>query len=277
MILDQASSHSTAPSATPATSLVTTSYTLGFDPESGLFTLEPAGIRQKYQEIIVTEEDTTIVISLSEGLTFPESPLQWLINTQSHPAVNLHASSIDITVSSPPEPFEVLGFTLSLNYTDSQTTINNLLTPYFFITSPTLGTPSQIDLEYNAANGQFTVMQDALNVHLAPQQLLVRIGRSTDNGQNQGGRTIFNLVTIGSEAQATFADPAVIFTDRAPEHVVGHPQSIAVDLPWNPQTGFGLSFVIEHQGVRIFSPDPIILDKEIGTNPPPPPSSERTS
>ena len=248
-------------------------YDLSFDPSTGFFTLTGTGTTPTpaFLQIIVTEPNSSITITCTDGLSFEVSagsPVSWMTSNTLHDPVieSFNASSVELVFPTPPQPYDRIGFTLSTQFTSASNQTINSLQPELYATAETLGPPPSLNLIYTPANGSFSI-QGSLQDSIMDAEVMFRLGTASSN---QSGLFVLELVTEGSGQAATFASPAVVFTDPNNDPLNPlTPDTVELNIPFSSNSGVGLNFVIKYEGTRIFSPDPIIIDKTIGTNPGP--------
>jgi len=246
----------------------TLTYELSFNTANGTFTLTQGESSQTNSilrsfEIEVTEPSTLIInaqsplaFSSTHGTDSPFAPLP--VNTAAGLTLTeFSPSSIEIAVAAVPAQSAVLGFQLYTLYTTSGgSTIECILTPSFFVTQGTFQ-PQTHALIYVPENGEFRIAGAGLNLPVTKDTILLRLGNA--NG-HQGGDIWFTL------SGAQFADPPAIVTPSGAAEVAREAlQLLRVRSAFHESKAFGLSFAVVLDGVTILSPDPIIVDKEIGS------------
>jgi hypothetical protein len=262
----------------PATILAaaTQSYELSFDHSNGFFTLAGTdGTIPSFLQIIVTEPDTSVTITCTGGLTFEESPVTLMpFNTLKDLDFHLdNNSTLTITCPTKPQEWDRIGFSLNTRFTSASNQTIQSLRPELYITAENLGPKTSLDLTYKSTDGSFSI-QDSLLDLIVDAEVIFRLGTGPD--KNQGSEFVLHLVTKGTTQAAIFASSPVVSTKNGilnpfPPNMVTPltPDSIKLNIPFNSNAGVGMNFVIEYEGVKIFSPDPIIIDKTIGINPGP--------
>ena len=251
------------------------SYALSFNPSNGFFQI--TGINgtptPDLFRFIVTEPNSSIQITCLDGLSF-DGPVSWHpTNTLNGNETPIDPKSTELVFPTPPEPHDRIGFTLKTHFDSGSKRI--LLQPELFVTASTLAPPpfhsDFFELAYRPADGSFC-LQHSMEDPTMDAEVVTRLGMGSFN---QGGEFPVRLITIDAAQgeAAKFVPPGVIFTNAGKVNG-GEVHRFANDLlelniPFNSNAGVGMNFVIEYAGVKIHSPDPIIVDKTIGTNPGP--------
>lgn len=253
---------------------VQASYALAFDPSNGFFMLTGTGVTPtpEHLQVVVTEANSSIVITCEDGLSFDtgdESLVRWsLSNTMDDPYVlSATSSSIEIMIPTPPQPHDRVSFTLNTQYTSSSSVTINDLQLDIYVTAATLGPLPDLELVYTPANGTFS-LESSTGDEILQAEVAFRLGTNTDD---QGGAFLVHLTTAGNPPpgmEAVFAEDAVILSNGDTIERVDE-NTVLLNLPFQPNGGIGMNFIIQYKGVKIYSPDPIIVDKTVGSNPGP--------
>ncbi len=249
------------------------SYELSFNPSEGLFHLE--GIdgtpTPDHLQFIVTEPDSSIQITCKDGLSFkavgPESPVFWHpTNTFTGEVHDPSTTSIKLVFPTPPAPHDKVGFTLKAQFASGPKRIP--LLPELYVTAEQLETPSFLELVYTPADGSFNLLHGRQDETM-DAEVITRLGTG---GSNQGGSFEVKLITVDAAPgeAARFVSPGVSFTDKNSDRIQSFSgEALRLKIPFNSNSGVGMNFIIQYADVTIHSPDPIIVDKTIGTNPGP--------
>ncbi len=247
---------------------VNQTYDLSFNPSNGFFTLTGTNGTPTpgFLQIIVTEPGSSATITCTGDLSFEATPVSLMLgNTLPATVEILNASSVRISFPTPPQPWDRIGFTLSTKFVSSSSQTINDLQPELYATAEQLGPPPSMSLTYTPADGSFGIQGSLLDL-IIDAEVIFRLGTGPAN--NQSGLFVMELVTAGTNPMATFASTAVVFTNggTVPRLTL---DTVELNIPFSSNSGVGLNFVIQYEGVTIYSPDPIIIDKTIGTNPGP--------
>jgi hypothetical protein len=236
-------------------------YSLAFDPSEGSFWLFQDGqtLPLRRHRLIVTDDLTITINSADEAMLAFSSLTLLPTNTIPSPIVSTSqtATSVTITLSEAPKPADIIGFWLNINY---GTTLINVISPIFFITAETVQLPDTLKLTYDTSSGAFTLEGRPT---LAKTDILYRLGLVPEGPGNP------LLVTLEStpDADATFFNPAVLWSDGTtiPRDAL-NPKEVTLDCPFVSGRALGMQFLISYKESLIYSPDPIIMDKQIGDN-----------
>ncbi|HSS77854.1 MAG TPA: hypothetical protein VLV54_14060 [Thermoanaerobaculia bacterium] len=258
---------------------MSTSLDLSYDPTTGFFTLGnqsstlSSPITGGFQ--IPLSATGTIQINAVGNIQFmPPAPLGPLpFNTvlsfdgnEGALLTAFNSDSVEITVFDLPGRDRVLGFVLFVVYTGPGGLVNGIETPPIFITQDSFD-PVELTLNYKADTGQFTFSPaEGLEIPVEKGLILFRLGTSLST---QGPRTTVNLNDNGGSIQ--FVEPWVIFTPLNAATLHSHSATqVQFDRDFVDGTGVGVNFVIQVSSesgpiATVISPDPLILDKQIGT------------
>jgi hypothetical protein len=269
LVLEQPVQQSTTSASSADTEPPTQTYSVSFDPTKGTFRLfdEDKKEHPSSWELVVNQPNTNIVINATPPLTFylgsknpalrllPVNDPTLLIDAPNPPT----RSAVSFAVPTVPDPSQVFGFYLNMNY-DSPALIN-LTSPSIFITQGS-ATLSNIALHYDTAQGVFSY-GDLHSIEIDKASLLYRLA----SRGNQNSRV---SVTLSSDNPGLiFADPAaILWADgtKTPRDS-NDSKMVTIDRPFASGTAISMQFILEYpDGTTIYSPDPIIMDKQIGDN-----------
>ncbi len=244
-------------------------YSIAFDPDGGVFWLFEDGnpLPPPSLELVVTENTTPIVLNAVSPLAFASNSALTLLPVNT-PGLSLDlppnsGSSLSFTVETAPKASDVFGLWLSMNYGLPPSLIN-LTTPYFFITPGTIATPESITLNYDTTTGAFSYGDALENVMpLQKLQVFYRLGHAPEAPATPVPVTLVSA----PDPTATFADPAILWSDgttipRDPSN----PNLATLSCPFVSGRAIGMQFSVSYAGGIVNSPDPIIMDKQIGDN-----------
>ena len=257
---------------------MTTSLDLSYEPTTGVFTLGDQSSTITGGFRIPLSATGTIQINAVGNIRFmPPAPLGPLpFNTvlsfdgnEGAVLTAFNSGTVQIEVFDLPGENRVLGFVLFVVYTDPSAPanpVNGIETPPIFITQNSFA-PVELTLNYDADTGQFTFSPtDGLEIPVDKGLILLRLGSSSSN---QGPGTTVNL--NDNDGSLQFGDPGVLFTppDGATLNSSTATQ-VQFNRPFADGKGVGVNFVIQVSSesgpvATVVSPDPLILDKQIGT------------
>jgi hypothetical protein len=257
--------------------------TLSFNPETGTFTFDSFGpdslgvfrIPLADPQVIAIDLDTTA----TPGLEFaPTSFSKLLFNNSGSlgtPAPNptVSPTRIEIPVIELPSRKGVLGFVLAVKLTRGTTTVHNIETPPFLVTPDQPFPGMSLLLSYDLDTGvfRFTDGGEPLLGAIALEKGLIVL-RLHDVGD-----TTFTVSLAPESVQAgiVFADSPVAHPQNSDISVERDPQSpdtiITITRDFISGVGVGLSFGVKvplgnGETCTVYSPDPIIIDKQIGSD-----------
>lgn len=258
----------------PAPTQADVTGTLSFNPANGELTFGSSTqpITGAFQ--IVLSDTQKIIVNAGEGIEFmPDPPGAFGLlpfNTSGHLTVTgFSATQIEIEVTQPPSPRGVLGFLLFIRFPGSPS-VKGIETPSFFVTQSEPFAGPEFNLQFDRATGDFTLTERGLGGTEVPTLIPVEKGtlilRLGDDESNQGPEI---KVFLLSPEEVAFANPPVLFTAPGSTWELGPNNEVVIDHPFAPGTGFGMSFVVAvqtgtDQTCTVISPDPIIMDKQIG-------------
>ncbi|HEX4962746.1 MAG TPA: hypothetical protein VF173_18060 [Thermoanaerobaculia bacterium] len=262
-------------SATPeaaishSTALDVTTLELSYDPATGNFTLgdQTGTISSGFQ--IQLSEPGTIHINAGENIQFSTAggtPAQALpFNTMGGTVLaGFESSFVELEVQEVPPGDQVMGFVFFVELTGETPTLG-LETPPVFIVPSAFDSLSLV-LSYDPGTGQFRINPNGLDIPAERGQIILRLGTSDSN--NQGPLTTVSLNDNGGTLQ--FVDPFVIFKPEGAAELQFHSATtVVISKEFGDGSGVGVNFVVqftpdEGAPCTIISPDPIILDKQIG-------------
>lgn len=186
--------------------------------------------------------------------------------------INNPGTRIDIDVTQLPSTRGVLGFLLFVRLTEGPQTVLGIQTPPFFVTQEQPSGGQELLLHYDRGSGDFKLMEAGSPTPL-PGSIKVEKGliipRISD-GSIADNNLRHIHVSLLAEEGIVFADPhPVVFTMAGPTATRLSDTEVLIIHDFIPGTGFGLSFGIKiptglNETCTIYSPDPIIADKQIG-------------
>jgi hypothetical protein len=258
--------------------------TLSFDPTTGKFTFGPStqdglGI---FRIPLATEQ--TIAINTGPNIKLVSPFLKKLTFNDSgsfgepNPTLVPLSDRIEIPVTDLPTARGLLGFVLLVQFNDGTTTVHNIETPCFFITPEQPAPDLTLSLSYDQ-EGIFRLRADGRplpgNVTLEKGIIILRLHDGSDPAPAIRVTLAAELVSAG----IVFADPPVVLP---PGFIIGvditvqqnnSNTDITITKAFVSGTGFGVCFglivpLVGGQTCTVYSPDPIIIDKTIGSNPP---------
>ncbi|HEX4962747.1 MAG TPA: hypothetical protein VF173_18065 [Thermoanaerobaculia bacterium] len=261
--------------ANSTASLDTQSFDLSYDPFTGEFTLqssEPApssqtgsitaGFQIQLSEPGIIRINTEGAIQISSGTQLGLLPF----NTAGGASLSRFESGfVEIDVQALPTGSDVLGFVLFVDFTGHNPFVPSIETPPFFITSGSFADIS-LRLSYDQESGNFSLNHKGLEIPVERGQILLRLGTSQENSQGPS-----MTVQLSDTTSTRFVPPFAAFTseDHATVSPESGPTSVTLSRDFAGGTGIGVSFVVQvnadsEQPCTIVTPDPIILDKQIG-------------
>ncbi|HEX6903766.1 MAG TPA: hypothetical protein VF789_28910 [Thermoanaerobaculia bacterium] len=263
--------------------------TLSFNPLTGQFTLDSVNQPSTGAFRIRLDTPGTIVINAGPGIQFvpltsDSKPVETLSlnNSGFVEALSLSATQITLDVTQLPSTSGVLGFILFVQLTTGIPTIHGIETPPFFITRNEHFTAPHLFLHYLPPTGDFHIADN--NGHESPLLLPVEKGvvilRLSEGGSNDNEVQTIQVTLHDDTATAgvKFATTHAAVSTLPPGPLAPSIERISdtevhITKPFTPGTGFGVSFAVEvpqegHETCTIFSPDPVIIDKTVGSNPP---------
>jgi hypothetical protein len=266
--------------------------TLSFDPATGNFTfgveaLDSAGLFR-----IRLTAAQKIIINAGTGITFtpttrtgsvvtPATPFKPLPFNNSgsfnaSPPFNVVSPTrMEIDVTTLPSEGGFLGFVLVVQFTSGSTSVRRIQTPPFLVT-PDQPFPSlQISLQYSRDTGVFKFTSNELlgigSMTLEKGFAFLRL----HDGNSTPPSTIQVTLEQQEEEGIIFAhqNPAVFNSDSGADVTRNSDTELTITRPFISGTGFNVNFGVHltAQNCTVYSPDPIIIDKTIGSNPPEPP------
>lgn len=269
--------------AEPPTALTdVTEKTLLFDPGTGMFGLgSPTAIpNQPITDpfrIPLSVVPQTITINTGPGIEFmPLMPFKPLLLNNSGSFGNIskplsNPTRIEIPVTELPSAGSIFGFVLFLQFTSGSTTVKIIETPPFLITTGQLSVESDLTLDYDSSDGTFRFTENSTNLPgaLTLEKGLILLRLKDDSSSPPP--SIIRVSLTSDKPGVVFADNPIISTLPSPLPVTNVSDTeITITRAFNPGTGFGLSFGVKiplgaNQMCTVYSPDPIIVDKQIGT------------
>ncbi len=282
MLQDDRSLTATSPSPTS----VDFEETLSFDPESGIFTFGSVTqpITGAFQ--IPLGAPQTILINAGPGIQFvlPTStstsvPIGFLPFNDSGTVeiVNVSATQIELDVTALPSTSGVLGFLLFVQLISDSPTVQRIETPPFFITPNQPFTGPEFKLNYDSATGDFNISKkggSGIPPIIAVERAVILLRLSEGSSNDSEVQTI--TVVLHEDAVSAgiiFAQTAAIVTLLSGPIVTRNSNTeVTITQAFTPGAGFGVSFGVEfllapNEPCTVYSPDPIIVDKTVGTNP----------
>lgn len=259
--------------------------TLSFDPEHGTFTFG-SGANSSTQNCtgafhIALAAPGTIIINAGEGIAFMSNsqdslgPLPFHTSGSITSQVSTDGSQVTIDVSQLPSTRGLLGFLLYVRIPGANNAVG-IQTPPFFVTGLQDSAEQMLTLHYNRENGDFilselgTTQRLPLTIKVAKGVFITRLS----NGSNSNNCTLRNIrVFLDTDPEIVFADLPAVFTLTGPTVERISDTEILIFKDFTPGTGFGVSFGVkvplDGEGTcTVYSPDPVIIDKTVGSNPP---------
>ncbi len=267
--------------------------TLTFHRDTGMFTLSSPSDS-------ITQDGTgafqialaapgTIIIHAEPGIAFMSAseealgPLPFktsgsiLLPSNQFPS---NQNQIAIDVPQLPSRRGVLGFLLFARLPQDSDTVVGIQAPPFFVTREQSSEEQDLLLHYERSTGDFTLRQhDALDVNLRlPGTIKVEKGLfvprvSNDSLTNNNAVRHIRVHLTSDDPEVVFAHPPAVFTLASGPTVQRISDTeILISKDFTPGTGFGVIFGVKipigGETCTVYSPDPVIIDKTVGSNPP---------
>ena len=258
--------------------------TLSFNQGNGQFTFGSAAQPSTGAFRIRLESPGTITINAGSGIEFipitsDSTPFETL-NTNNSGAVevvSLNATQIKLNVTTLPSTSGVLGFMLFVQLTTGSPIVQAIETPPFFITRNQSFTAPVLMLRYSLSTGDFQIAENGGPAlpHLLPVEKGVVLLRLSEGGSNNTAVQTISVVldqhTIdtGGKFASTAANSTLGPPPAGPSIIRISDVEVAISRDFTSGTGFGVSFGVEVPNggsgtCTVFSPDPVIIDKQIG-------------
>jgi hypothetical protein len=249
--------------------------TLSFDPGTGKFTFDSFTPDSLGVFRIPLSTAQTIAINLGSGIAFAPKPFQALKfnNSGGFGGVTISPDSspnrIEIPVASLPPASGMLGFVLIVQFNGPSATVQNIETPPFLITPDHQFPELELSLSYNPDTGVFNF---TANGHPIPGKVTLEKGliifrRHDGVSSPPSGIDVFLDVPLSTGivfSSSPVVPDSIPFTRHSGTH-------LTIDREFSSGTGFNVGFAVEvpvgeNQTCTVLSPDPIIIDKQIGSD-----------
>ena len=260
--------------------------TLFFDRATGEFTFDSRTHKTTGAFHIPLEAPTVIIIHAGPGIEFMptslESPNPLPFSTMTPFLIPSNfLSRVEIDVIELPPRLGLLGFLLSVRLAQELDTVVGIQAPPFFITQGNNLAAQELRLSYNRFSGGFILSEEGNDTKNLPISIPAQRGMvipRLSNGSAADNQAVSTLrVKLAPETAASgvvFAQqhPAVFTVTPGPQVTRVSDTEITITQDFTSGTGFGVSFGVQvptggNPPCTVYSPDPIIVDKTVGTNP----------